>query len=77
MMLQALFVLSVSLGQCEEPSLKHGRTKENDFSFGKWVTFECDTDYELQGNSILQCVLGDNQNDCRWSGDIPACKCKI
>ena len=77
MMILKPWSFPVSLGQCEEPSLPNGGTTDSEFSFGKWVTFECDADYELQGNSSLQCVLGDTPNDCKWSGDIPVCKCKI
>ena len=49
---------------------------EEDYSFGKMVTFRCDSGYQLEGEQTLQCVLGDTPNDCKWSGELPKCKCK-
>ena len=68
---------SVNLGKCDDPSPTNGSTVEQNFSFGKWVTFRCDTGYVLVGESTLQCILGDMPNDCKWSGQLPICQCKL
>ena len=67
--------LSPVFRRCDYPSLQHGSVMEDDFSFGQWVTFQCDRDYELVGETSLQCVLGDTPDDCKWSGELPTCKC--
>ncbi|XP_072036775.1 uncharacterized protein [Amphiura filiformis] len=67
-------VYNLSLGLCEEPRIPFGRPLESDYSFGKWVTFECDTNHELLGSAKLQCVLGNTPNDCKWNEDFPSCQ---
>ncbi|XP_072043751.1 uncharacterized protein [Amphiura filiformis] len=61
-------------GKCSDPSPPHGSTVEQDFSFGKWVTFVCDPDYVLIGETTLQCVLGNTPDHCTWSDEPPQCE---
>ncbi len=74
MCLYSKLVLS---GKCADPTPEHGSTLEQDFSFGKWVTFECDPGYELTGKTTIQCVLGSTPDDCTWSEAPPHCQCKM
>ena len=46
----------------------NGRRLGGDFRDGKTVTFKCDGNYDLLGNTTIQC------NGGAWSGDPPKCK---
>ena len=67
------FIPRASLGLCDDPTPTNGNTVETDFSFGKWVTLTCDENFQLIGESQLQCVLGETQNDSKWSSQPPVC----
>ncbi|XP_072037170.1 uncharacterized protein [Amphiura filiformis] len=69
----SIYDLTGSLS-CKHPSLPNGVIAGDDFSFGNWVIFTCDSNFELIGDSALQCVLGDTSNESSWSGDIPFCR---
>ena len=54
---------------CPDPGIPvHGRRLGDDFRDGHKVTFECDNNYDLFGNSTVQCTGG------VWSDGRPECK---
>ncbi|XP_072040001.1 uncharacterized protein [Amphiura filiformis] len=71
--LMSIYDLTLGLS-CEQPSLPNGTIIGEVFSFGNWVIFTCESGYELIGDTVLQCVLGDTLNEASWSGNVPNCQ---
>ncbi|XP_070977615.1 sushi, von Willebrand factor type A, EGF and pentraxin domain-containing protein 1 isoform X2 [Oncorhynchus clarkii lewisi] len=56
--------------ECEEPSSPdHGSVNITDTTLGSLVKYSCEQGYELQGESVRQCVAGR-----RWSDVPPVCR---
>nr|XP_054756124.1 CUB and sushi domain-containing protein 3-like isoform X2 [Lytechinus pictus] len=53
---------------CSDPgSPTNGRANENDFSHGAEVSFTCNANFTLMGQSSISC------NNGSWSGNVPTC----
>ena len=66
----------INLYRCPDPGVpEHGSREGNFFGVGYSVTFSCDNNYELLGQTTLQCVFGSGGAPPRWSGVTPACVC--
>uniref|UniRef100_A0A4W5M3K6 Sushi domain-containing protein n=1 Tax=Hucho hucho TaxID=62062 RepID=A0A4W5M3K6_9TELE len=56
--------------ECEEPpSPDHGSVNVTDTSLGSLVKYSCEEGYELEGESVRQCVAGR-----KWSDVPPVCR---
>ncbi|XP_028973250.2 sushi, von Willebrand factor type A, EGF and pentraxin domain-containing protein 1 isoform X3 [Esox lucius] len=56
--------------ECEEPpSPDHGSVNVTDTTLGSLVKYSCENGYELEGESVRQCVAGR-----QWSDKPPVCK---
>ncbi|KAK9524849.1 hypothetical protein VZT92_017214 [Zoarces viviparus] len=56
--------------ECETPpGPEHGWVNVTDTSFGSTVTYTCEDGYELDGESVRQCVSGR-----LWTNDAPVCR---
>ncbi|KAJ8008467.1 hypothetical protein DPEC_G00105120 [Dallia pectoralis] len=56
--------------ECEEPhSPDHGTVNVTDTTLGSLVKYNCENGYELEGESVRQCVTGR-----QWSDIPPVCK---
>ncbi|CAH1243596.1 CR1 [Branchiostoma lanceolatum] len=54
---------------CGEPNaLSHGTLQGTDFTYGKTVSYKCDTGFQLQGLNQRTC-----QADKTWGGEAPTC----
>ncbi|XP_072017233.1 uncharacterized protein [Amphiura filiformis] len=43
------------------------------FNFHSIVYFACEDEYDLEGVTSLECVIGSTPDEVKWDGEIPAC----
>ena len=66
-------IVSFILAPCPDPGAPvNGRMRKNaNLRHNSFVQFECDDNYQLDGNALIRCVDGS------WSDPVPKCIGKI
>ena len=66
--------LSVDRNVCQDPGMPSNSKRAGDsLSFTSILTYSCNDGYELIGEPVLQCVMGDVTGTVQWNGTVPFC----
>ena len=70
-----MIIVVTSIKSCPQPTPpENGAVNGADFEVGATITYSCDQDYELNGDSTRICQESGGQ--VAWSGQAPTCESK-